>query len=136
MNKENEGLNLLGSSKTVYPKSPDEAVIETFQNRNKNRDYNIVFDCLEFTCLCPITGQPDFGRISITYTPRERCIESKSLKIYLFSFRNKGIFNEEAANRILDDLVKACRPKKMQVEAVFSPRGGISITVRADYEEN
>jgi 7-cyano-7-deazaguanine reductase len=133
MNKPEDRLSILGNSKAEYPKNPDEAVIETFENRSRGGGYSVEFDCPEFTCLCPKTGQPDFGRIKISYVPGERCIESKSLKFYLFSFRNEGMFNEEAANRILNDLVKACRPEKMEVQAVFTPRGGISITVRAGY---
>ena len=133
MKKNHEELKILGSSGAQYPRSPAEAVIETFENRSSGRDYRVVFDCPEFTCLCPKTGQPDFGRVKISYIPGERCIESKSLKFYLFSFRNEGMFNEEAANRILRDLVSACSPKKMEIEAVFTPRGGIAITVRAEY---
>jgi 7-cyano-7-deazaguanine reductase len=83
--------------------------------------------------LCPITGQPDFGHITISYVPRKLCLESKSLKIYLFSFRNHGTFHEEAVNRILDDLVKTIRPRKALVKGEFNPRGGISITVEASY---
>ena len=133
MRKKHSELKLLGDSKAEYPRSPDEAVIETFENRSPGRDYRVVFDCPEFTCLCPKTGQPDFGRVRISYEPGRRCIESKSLKFYLFSFRNERMFNEEAANRILDDLIAACSPKTMEIEAVFTPRGGIAITVRAVY---
>ncbi len=133
MEKAHEELKILGSSKAEYPQSPAESVIETFENTCRGGDYSVIFECPEFTCLCPKTGQPDFGRIKISYIPGERCIESKSLKFYLFSFRNEGMFNEEAANRILDDLVRASRPKEMEIEAVFSPRGGIAITVRAEY---
>ncbi len=133
MKRGNARLKILGNSKAAIPASPDEAVIETFENRNRERDYYISFDCPEFTCLCPKTGQPDFGSLKIGYSPAAECIESKSLKFYLFSFRNEGMFNEEAVNRILGDLVNACAPKRMDVEGRFNPRGGISITVRASY---
>ncbi len=135
MKKTHEDLKLLGAGGAEYPESPDKAEIETFPNRNTDRDYRVSFDCPEFTCLCPKTGQPDFGRLKISYIPDKKCIESKSLKFYLFSFRNEGMFNEEVANRILDDLVSACAPRAMEIEAVFSARGGIAITVRAEYRK-
>jgi 7-cyano-7-deazaguanine reductase len=128
-----EGLTLLGRSRQRYPRSPDRARLETFRNRHPRRDYWVTFDCPEFTSLCPVTGQPDFGRITIRYIPDARCVESKSLKMYLFSYRNRGTFHEEAANRILDDLVKAAGPRKAVVTGVFNARGGISITVEAAY---
>ena len=132
---EGEGLSLLGSGKTHYPSSPEEATLETFANAYPERNYTIRLDCPEFTSLCPITGQPDFGRIVIEYVPAERCIESKSLKLYLFSFRNHGSFGEAIVNRILDDLVAACAPKKAAVRGSFTPRGGISIEVTATFPE-
>ncbi len=125
-----KNLTLLGKAKTVYPKSPDNAGLETFANII-NRDYNIKFETDEFTSICPVTGQPDFARIEIEYIPAEKCIESKSLKLYLFSFRNVGMFAEDIANRILDDIVKTARPKRAKVTAVFKTRGGIGITVEA-----
>ena len=94
------------------PSEPTRAM-EAFDNPAPERDYEIVFDCPEFTALCPITGQPDFGTLAIEIVPDKRCIESKSLKIYLFSFRNHGSFHEEAVNRILDDIVAACRPRRV-----------------------
>jgi 7-cyano-7-deazaguanine reductase len=127
-------LTLLSASRTPVPASPDEAVLETFANRHPGRDYLIRFDCPEFTSLCPITGQPDFGSVTIEYVADQRCVESKSLKIYLFSFRNHGAFHEEVTNRILDDLVAACRPRRARVIGDFRPRGGIAIHVTADYE--
>ncbi len=128
-------ISLLGRSKQHYPQSPDEARLETFANTYSNRNYWITFDCPEFTALCPITSQPDFGHITIRYIPDKRCIESKSLKLYLFSFRNHGTFHEEVVNRILDDIVKACKPRKAIVQGNFNPRGGIAIKVEATYEE-
>ena len=101
-------LTILGSSKQSYPSSPDHARLETFQNRYPLRNYVIRFDCPEFTSVCPITGQPDFAQITIIYVPNAKCIESKSLKLYLFSYRNTGMFHEEITNRVLDDIVEAC----------------------------
>ncbi len=128
-----ERLTILGSSKTPVPQSPDEAGLETFSNPNPRRNYWIHLECKEFTSLCPITGQPDFGNILIEYVPDKSCIESKSLKLYLFSFRNHGAFHEEAVNRILEDIVKACNPRRARVTGKFNPRGGISITVIAEH---
>jgi len=127
-------LSLLGQSKTEYPDSPDKARLEAFENRYADRDYWIEFNCPEFTALCPMTGQPDFGRITIRYIPDKLCIESKSLKLYLFSFRNHGSFHEEVVNRVLDDVVKLISPRKAIVKGVFNPRGGISITAEVCYE--
>lgn len=132
--KDNDDLTLLGSDETAYPASPGEAQLETFPNPHPGRDYVIRFDCPEFTSLCPITGQPDFARIDIEYVADRRCLESKALKLYLFSFRNQGCFGEAIVNRILDDLVAACRPRRMQVTGAFTPRGGIGITVTANHE--
>ncbi|MEK6793193.1 MAG: preQ(1) synthase [Spirochaetota bacterium] len=125
-------LSLLGSNRTVYPSKPEDARLETFANPN-SRDYTIRMDTEEFTSLCPITGQPDFAKLTITYIPRERCIESKSLKLYLFSFRNTGMFFEAVTNRILDDLVRALQPKWMEIEGRFNRRGGIDFTVTATH---
>ena len=122
-------LNLLGRSEAKYPSKPQAKTIETFQNRYAKRDYTIRFDCPEFTSLCPITGQPDFAKIRIDYVPDQRCIETKSLKFYLASFRNTRSFNEEVANRILDDLVAACNPRRASVHGEFAARGGVSVTV-------
>ncbi|MCE9613995.1 MAG: preQ(1) synthase [Lentisphaerae bacterium] len=129
----NATLTLLGQSRTAYPTAPDEARLEAFPNRHPLRDYWITFDCPEFTALCPITGQPDFGHIVIRYVPNKLCVESKALKLYLFSFRNHGTFHEEVVNRILDDLVKAVRPRRAIVRGDFNRRGGIAIAVEASY---
>jgi 7-cyano-7-deazaguanine reductase len=103
--------------------------LETFQNPAPVRDYEILFDCPEFTCLCPLTGQPDFAHFKIRYVPDQKCIELKSLKLYLWSYRDEGAFHEAVTNRVLDDLVKACAPRSMQVEADWWVRGGITTKV-------
>ena len=126
-------LTHLKASQTPVPTSPDVAQLETFSNTHPDRDYIIRLHCPEFTAVCPITGQPDFGTIEIEYVADKRCIESKSLKLYLFSFRNHGSFHEEVVNRILDDVVKACAPRSALVRGDFLPRGGISIHVEAKH---
>ena len=108
--------------------------LETFPNPNPGRDYEISFECPEFTCLCPRTGQPDFATMGIRYVPDRRCVELKSLKLYLWSFRDEGHFHEAVTNRILDDLVKATRPRRMTVVGDFYVRGGIHTVVTAAYE--
>jgi 7-cyano-7-deazaguanine reductase len=105
--------------------------LETFPNPNPARDYEIRFDCPEFTCVCPMTGQPDFATIRIAYTPDQLCVELKSLKLYLWSFRNEGAFHEAVTNQILDDLVAALQPRKMEVVGDFFVRGGIHTVVVA-----
>jgi 7-cyano-7-deazaguanine reductase len=110
-------------------------LLETFPNPRPERDYEIAIDCPEFTSMCPKTGLPDFGTIRIRYTPGNRCVELKSLKYYLLAYRNQGIFYEAATNRILDDLVQVCQPRRMTVVGNFSARGGITTTVTADYQE-
>jgi 7-cyano-7-deazaguanine reductase len=107
--------------------------IETFPNPRPGRDYEISLECPEFTCVCPRTGQPDFATIRIRYVPDQLCVELKSIKLYLWSFRNEGAFHEAVINRILDDLVGACRPKRMTVVGDFNVRGGIHTTVTAEY---
>ncbi len=107
--------------------------IETFSNPFPGRDYNIDMECPEFTCLCPKTGQPDFGILDISYIPDKLCIELKSLKIYLTSYRNEGGFHEKVVNIILDDLVSACKPKKMKIVGDFNVRGGIHTTVTVEH---
>ncbi len=109
--------------------------LATFDNPAPQRDYEIVFDCPEFTCVCPMTGQPDFARFKIRYIPDQRCVELKSLKLYLWSYRNEGAFHEAVTNRILDDLVKALKPRTLVVEGDFFVRGGIGTLVRATYEK-
>ncbi|HSH00053.1 MAG TPA: preQ(1) synthase [candidate division Zixibacteria bacterium] len=131
--KKHPGLTQLGSSKTTFPGKPGAEILETFDNSHPKRDYQITFECPEFTAICPITGQPDFGAITITYVADKKCIESKSLKLYLFSYRNHGAFHEEVVNLILDDCVAACRPRRMTVIGEFNPRGGIAIQVEASY---
>jgi 7-cyano-7-deazaguanine reductase len=127
-------LTRLGQAGTTYPERVDRGLLETFPNRFPGREYQVTFETEEFTSLCPLTGQPDFGRITITYVPGARCIESKSLKLYLFSYRSEPSFMETLTNRILDDLVEACKPRRMVVTGNFRPRGGIAIVVEASFE--
>ena len=108
-------------------------ILETFPNPNPERDYEIAFECPEFTCLCPRTGQPDFATIRIRYVPDARCVELKSLKLYLWSYRNEGVFHEAVTNQILDDLVKACEPRRMTVVGDFYVRGGIHTVITATH---
>src|SRR5512143_550491 len=110
------------------------AALETFPNRHPGRDYLVQHTCPEFTSVCPMTGQPDFGTLRISYVPDRLCVELKSLKLYLQAFRNQGIFYEDVVNVILDDLVKAVRPRRMTVEGRFNVRGGIASVVTASYE--
>ncbi|MEQ8766658.1 MAG: preQ(1) synthase [Planctomycetota bacterium] len=114
------------------PSQPSKQ-LETFPNPKPERDYEIRFECPEFTCLCPKTGQPDFATIRIRYTPGELCVELKSLKLYLWSFRDEGAFHEAVTNRILDDLVAAIQPKRMTVEGDFWVRGGIHTVIEASH---
>ena len=130
-----EEFRLLGRSDVKLPASPAEARLETFPNPAPQRNYRIHFETDDFTSVCPITGQPDFARIDIDYVPDGLCIESKSLKFYLASYRNERAFNEAVTNHILDDFVKACSPREVTVTAQFSARGGIALTVSAEYSE-
>ena len=132
MNREQDGLQLLGR-KTEYKMDYAPEVLETFENRHQDNDYWVQFNCPEFTSLCPITGQPDFAEIKIAYIPAERMVESKSLKLYLFSFRNHGDFHEDCVNTIMKDLVTLMHPKYIEVLGLFTPRGGISIYPYANY---
>ena len=109
--------------------------LETFDNQFPDRDYTIEIVAPEFTSVCPKTGQPDFGRLTLTYVPDRKCVELKSLKLYLQQFRNEGIFYEHATNRILDDLVAVLAPRRITLKAAFTPRGGITTTVTAEYVE-
>ena len=127
---ESESLSLLGHASRL-PGSPDVAVLESFPNRTPGRDYWIHLDYPEFGSLCPVTGQPDTARLRICYMPGERCLETKSLKYYLASWRNTALFNEDIVNRILDDVVKACGPKGVIVRGDFSARGGIRLSCQA-----
>ena len=129
------GVTLLGNTGVKYPTQYDPTILETFTNKHPDTEYLVTFDCPEFTSLCPKTGQPDFARIIIRYIPRTNMVESKSLKLYLFSFRNHGDFHEDCVNIILNDLWKLMDPRYLEVYGIFTPRGGISIypfTNRAD----
>lgn len=122
-----EGVSLLGNQGTVYTDNYNPGILETFVNKHPDNEYVVRFDCPEFTTLCPKTGQPDFGHIFISYIPRLRMVESKSLKLYLFSFRNHGDFHEDCVNIIMKDLRDLMDPRYIEVEGRFMPRGGISI---------
>ena len=132
--KTSKGLTLLGKSEAPLPGSPADARLETFPNPAR-RDYRIRFETADFTSLCPVTGQMDFAQITIEYVPDALCIESKSLKFYLASYRNERAFNEAVTNRILDDFVRACAPREAVVTAEFSARGGIALTVCAEFPD-
>lgn len=129
---EEDELHLLGG-KTEYKSDYAPEVLETFTNKHPENDYRVRFHCPEFTSLCPITGQPDFATIYIDYIPQLRMLESKSLKLYLFSFRNHGAFHEDCVNIILKDLVRLMEPKYIEVTGLFTPRGGISIHPYCNY---
>src|SRR5437660_10199333 len=128
-------LTLLGHSEARIPASPAQARLETFPNPAPRRNYWIHFETDDFTSLCPVTGQPDFARIDIDYVADRLCVESKSLKFYLASYRNERAINEAVTNRILDDFVKACSPRHAIVTAHFSARGGNGLTVRAEHPD-
>lgn len=115
---------------------PDDfrKTLETFPNQYPNREYTIEIVCPEFTSVCPKTGQPDFGTLTITYTPEAKCVELKSLKLYLQQFRNEGIYYETVTNRILDDLVAVVQPRRIKLVAAFTPRGGITTSVTAEFD--
>ncbi len=132
---ETKKFELLGKAVNQLPTSPDEAQLEVFPNRHEGRHYIVEFNCTDFTSRCPVTQQSDFAKIQIRYIPNERCIESKSLKFYLQSFRAQKMFNEEIVNRILTDLSGACQPKWMQVKGAFAARGGISLTTIAEFPD-
>ncbi|MEO0447448.1 MAG: preQ(1) synthase [Verrucomicrobiota bacterium] len=127
-----EDLTLLGSAQ-VFPESPSRETLEAFSNRSQHRDYWIRLDCHDFSSLCPVTGQPDYARVHLHYIPDELCIETKSLKFYLASFRNTKGFNEEIINRIADDLLAVCQPRELLVRGEFAARGGISLTVEVTF---
>ena len=128
-----ESITLLGNQHTKYPSDYDPSVLETFENKHPGRDYFVKFNCPEFTSLCPITGQPDFAAIYISYIPNKLMVESKSLKLYLFSFRNHGDFHEDCVNIIMKDLIRLMDPKYIEVRGKFLPRGGISIDPYCNY---
>ncbi|MDR1223180.1 MAG: preQ(1) synthase [Tannerella sp.] len=126
-------LTKLGGAGTEYPFDYDSSVLETFENKHTGNDYFVKFNCPEFTSLCPVTGQPDFAMVYIGYIPARRMVESKSLKLYLFSFRNHGAFHEECINTVMKDLIKLMKPKYIEVWGKFLPRGGISIDPYCNY---
>ena len=132
MDRSKDNLKALGRE-TGYLNTYSPEVLETFENKHIENDYWVQFNCPEFTSLCPITGQPDFAEIKIMYIPEYRMVESKSLKLYLFSFRNNGDFHEDCVNIIMKDLVKLMDPKYIEVIGLFTPRGGISIYPYANY---
>lgn len=131
--KEVENLTLLGNRKTEYSEDYNPQILETFKNKHIGNDYMVTFNCPEFTSLCPITGQPDFATVKINYIPDVLMVESKSLKLYLFSFRNRGDFHEDCMNIIMKDLVSLMQPRYLEVKGIFTPRGGISIYPFANY---
>lgn len=135
MRKEEElkGVTLLGNTAVKYPVEYSPGILETFDNKHPENEYLVTFNCPEFTSLCPKTGQPDFARIVISYIPRVKMVESKSLKLYLFSFRNHGDFHEDCVNVIMKDLIALMDPKYIEVTGIFTPRGGISIYPFANY---
>ena len=133
-NKEElNGVTLLGNQGTKYPMDYAPEMLEPFVNKHQDTDYFVKFNCPEFTSLCPLTGQPDFATIYISYVPDVKMVESKSLKLYLFSFRNHGDFHEDCINIIMKDLVKLMDPKYIEVWGKFTPRGGISIDPYTNY---
>jgi 7-cyano-7-deazaguanine reductase len=132
MGRKREEVQALGRE-SVYSQTYAPEVLEAFENKHQDNDYWVRFNCPEFTTLCPITGQPDFAEIRICYVPDKKMVESKSLKLYLFSFRNNGDFHEDCVNTIMKDLVKLMDPKYLEVTGFFTPRGGISIYPYANY---
>ena len=132
-NEQSPELTLLGKSDVPFPASPDEAKLESFDNPSPGRDYWIELDCPEFSSLCPVTGQPDTALISIRYVPDNLCLETKSLKFYLASFRNNAAFNEAVANRIADDIIAAVSPRTLEMRAEFAARGGISLSLEISH---
>lgn len=131
--KELTGLSHLGSQQVSYSMTYAPEVLESFDNKHPDNDYFVKFNCPEFTSLCPITSQPDFATIYISYVPGKKMVESKSLKLYLFSFRNHGDFHEDCMNIIMKDLIKLMDPKYIEVWGKFTPRGGISIDPYCNY---
>ena len=131
--QETTGLTKLGKATSYRFDTPDAAILEAFPNRYPGRDYVITFEHPEFTSLCPMTGQPDFGTILIRYVPGERCVESKSFKLYMGAFRNHGSFMESLTNKIADDFISTLAPRRLTVEGIFNVRGGTGITVRVEH---
>ncbi len=131
--EETTGITLLGNQGVSYKTDYASELLETFVNKHPDNDYFVKFNCPEFTSLCPITGQPDFATIYISYVPNMKMVESKSLKLYLFSFRNHGDFHEDCVNIIMKDLIRLMEPKYIEVWGKFTPRGGISIDPYCNY---
>ena len=131
--REDENLTLLGQKHVAYSMDYNPKVLETFVNKHPQRDYFVKFNCPEFTSLCPITSQPDFAALYISYVPDVKMVESKSLKLYLFSFRNHGAFHEDCINIIMEDLIALMDPKYIEVWGKFLPRGGLSIDPYCNY---
>lgn len=134
--KELGSVSLLGDSKVNYPTQYAPEILETFVNKHPDNEYLVTFTCPEFTSLCPKTGQPDFAKIIISYIPRQKMVESKSLKLYLFSFRNHGDFHEDCVNIIMKDLIVLMDPRYIEVKGIFTPRGGIAIHPFANYGDD
>ncbi|MBE5871454.1 MAG: NADPH-dependent 7-cyano-7-deazaguanine reductase QueF [Lachnospiraceae bacterium] len=131
--RDKKDFTVLGSRKTQYPTEYDPSVLEAFDNKHPENDYFVKFNCPEFTSLCPITGQPDFASIYISYVPDGKLVESKALKLYLFSFRDHGSFHEDVVNIIMKDLIQLMDPKYIEVLGKFLPRGGLSIDPYCNY---
>ncbi len=129
------GVSLLGNKRVEYPTRYCPEILEAFDNKHPENEYLVTFMCPEFTSLCPMTGQPDFAKIIINYIPRVKMVESKSLKLYLFGFRNHGDFHEDCVNIIMKDLVRLMNPRYLEVIGLFTPRGGISIYPFASYAD-
>jgi 7-cyano-7-deazaguanine reductase len=130
---ETAGLTKLGGRTPAVYDTPEASILEAFPNKRPGRDYRILFDYPEFTSLCPMTGQPDFGRIRLHYVPGALCLEAKSFKLYLGAFRNHGAFMETIVNTIADDLIAILAPRRLTLEGLFNVRGGTAISVRVDY---
>ena len=130
---ETSGLTKLGKVQAYRFDNPDSAILEAFPNRFPHRDYVITFEHPEFTSLCPMTGQPDFGLIRLRYVADEKCVESKSFKLYMGSYRNQGSFMESLTNAIAEDLIKVLEPRRLTVEGIFNVRGGTAISVRVEH---
>ena len=131
--RERENLTKLGSKKTEYKTEYDPSLLEAFSNRHPDHDYFVKVNCPEFTSLCPITGQPDFANIVISYVPDQKIVESKSLKLYLFSYRNHGDYHEDVVNMIMKDLIALLDPRYIEVWGRFLPRGGLSLDPYCNY---
>ncbi len=131
--EEMKDITLLGNKGVEYPADYAPEMLQTFENKHPDHDYFVKFNCPEFTSLCPLTGQPDFATVTISYVPEIRMVESKALKLYLYSFRNHGDFHEDCMNIIMEDLIKAMDPKYIEVWGKFTPRGGISIDPYCNY---